>query len=283
MLPTTSNDSAPEPSSSSERDAGRDVLARGVAAALVDRYGMLNADFTSQERQSTSDELKAALHTLWMLAQQSDFGLLSGLLPPMIRAAHRVDKDCETDFALRAEVYQLTAAVMTTIGQHEMAYVAADRAITASEQIDDVLGMAAGYFRLSIALFSKGETYTVLDAVRVAKLTMERKTFAVDDYDRVCLRGALELCRALASARLHRKEDAFASIREAYQIAMSVPPDANVAHTEFGLANVSIHEVAVFAELGMYSDALGAAKVIDTTSLSAERTHRLASYLVTVL
>jgi hypothetical protein len=96
------------------------------------------------------------------------------------------------DWQYSAEVYQLTSAIMCLIEELELAFLAADRAIGASKQGGDVLGMAAGYYRLCDALLAKGKKDGVLETVRLAKILMERSS--IEDPARVSLRGALGSC-----------------------------------------------------------------------------------------
>ncbi len=242
---------------------------------MIDRYSVLSGNGYGFGRDNTIPEMRQDLTRLWECCHQSEDNTVIDVLPGhlcMIPVAEEAQ-----DWQYSAEVYQLTSAIMCLIEELELAFLAADRAIGASKQGGDVLGMAAGYYRLCDALLAKGKKDGVLETVRLAKILMERSS--IEDPARVSLRGALELCRAIASARYGQADDAFASIREAYEIAKVVPAGANSYHTEFGHANVAVYEVAVFVELGMYDAALVAAANVDQTVLSYTRRARLYEYV----
>jgi hypothetical protein len=87
--------------------------------------------------------------------------------------------------------------------------------------------------------------------------------------------GALTLQRAVTASRVNDPDAAYGHLEQARQIAERLGEGRNDYNTEFGPANVTLHEVAVAVELGDAGRALRAAATVDTTGLSPERQARL--------
>ena len=177
-------------------------------------------------------------------------------------------------FVALAEVYQVTAAAMAKLHQTDVAWIAADRAVTAAERAGDALLAAAGDFRLAHA-FLQGDR--LQQAWRVVDVALQALRARVDSDDRpeaISLWGALNL----AGAR-HRLSDGRYRGGGGCLLPRRRPPprldgDRNDYHTEFGPTNVALHEVAVAVELGRAGEALRLAKKIDANALSPERRGR---------
>jgi hypothetical protein len=89
------------------------------------------------------------------------------------------------------------------------------------------------------------------------------------------LRGGLTLQRAVIAARVNDPDAAYGHLERASQIAGRLGEGRNDYNTEFGPANVGLHEIAVAVELGDAGRALRAAATVDTSGLSAERRARM--------
>ena len=86
--------------------------------------------------------------------------------------------------------------------------------------------------------------------------------------------GGLTLQRAVVASRLNDADAAYQHLARAAQVASRLGEGRNDYNTEFGPANVSLHEIAVAVELGDAGRALRAAATVDTSGLSAERRAR---------
>src|SRR5439155_16730090 len=86
--------------------------------------------------------------------------------------------------------------------------------------------------------------------------------------------GGLPLQRALIASRVNDPDAAYGHLERAAQIAARLGEGRNDYNTEFGPANVGLHEIAVAVELGDAGRALRAAATVDTSGLSAERRAR---------
>ena len=81
--------------------------------------------------------------------------------------------------------------------------------------------------------------------------------------------------RAIIAARLNDPDAAYGHLEQAGQIAARLGEGRNDYNTEFGPANVALHEIAVAVELGDAGRALRIAAAVDTSGLSAERRARM--------
>jgi len=87
--------------------------------------------------------------------------------------------------------------------------------------------------------------------------------------------GGLTLQRAVIAARLNDPDTAYNQLDLAKDIAARLSEGRNDFDTEFGPANVGIHEVAIAVDLGDAGRALRVASGLDASHLSAERQSRL--------
>ena len=81
--------------------------------------------------------------------------------------------------------------------------------------------------------------------------------------------------RAVVAARLNDPDAAYSHLERARQAAARLGEGRNDYNTEFGPANVALHEIAVAVELGDAGRALRSAAAVDTSGLSAERRARM--------
>ncbi|MEU6476296.1 helix-turn-helix transcriptional regulator [Streptomyces sp. NPDC047017] len=222
--------------------------------------------------------LRTEVERVWDLAHRGAYAdlteLLEALVPRLESAARTATEADRADaFRVLAVMYQAFGAALANMAEPEAAWVAIDRAVAAAERAGDPLLMAAGAFRLSI-VFLGARRFE--QAARVSGSAAEALTSVAgaDRIDAVALRGALTLQRALAAARLNLADDAYAYLRKARDLAEQVGEGRNDYNTEFGPANVSVHEVSVAVGLGDAGVALRAARRVDVSVLSEERQAR---------
>jgi len=176
---------------------------------------------------------------------------------------------------LRAQAYQVAAAMLTAIDQHEATWVANDRALHASLRIGDVLGIAAAHFRLGHTFLRAGR----LDqAEHVTTQAIEGLMHRIVPPDAplgaVSLYGAMHLVRAMVAARRPDAGSARWNLGIARKYADRLGEDRNDYGTEFGPTNVEVHYVAANVEFGEPREALRVAGETDVSVLSPERQAR---------
>lgn len=224
-------------------------------------------------------EMRAQVDLAWSLTHEGRYAelaeLLADLVPELETGVRALPGDQRAElFELLAGAYQACSAALAKLGQPDAAWIAADRGMAAAERAGNPLLVGAGAFRLSIVFL--GARYhrqaaevsgTAADALwRVAEGGTQEAT---------SVWGALTLQRALAAARLGDATAAYGCLDRARQAADRVGPGRNDYNTEFGPANVALHEITVAVELGDAGRALRVATSVDAAGLSPERRARM--------
>jgi hypothetical protein len=146
--------------------------------------------------------------------------------------------------------------------------------MVAAERAGDPLMMAAGAFRLGFVFLGARHFDQVEETARTAS---EALWFLADQGrpEAMSLWGGLTLQRAVAASRLNEADAAYEHLARARDVAQRLGDGRNDYNTEFGAANVALHEVAVAVELGDAGHALRIGAAVDTSPLSSERRARL--------
>ncbi|WP_326645767.1 helix-turn-helix domain-containing protein [Streptosporangium sp. NBC_01755] len=226
-----------------------------------------------------TSEIKPQVDRAWALTHESRYvelaDLLRGLVPALETAARSAPEERRAElFELLAVTYQACSAALAKLGEPEAAWIAADRAIVAAERAGNPLMMAAGAFRLGFVFLGARHFDQVEETARTAA---EALWFLVDEGnpEAMSLWGGLTLQRAVASSRLNEADAAYQHLARAREVARQLEEGRNDYNTEFGPANVALHEVAVAVELGDAGHALRVGTAVDTSTLSNERCARL--------
>jgi DNA-binding XRE family transcriptional regulator len=224
-------------------------------------------------------EVRARVDKAWELTHASRYVELTGLLRDLVPALETAVRSAPDGrraelFELLATTYQACSAALAKLGEPEAAWIAADRAIVAAERAGDPLMMAAGAFRLGFVFLGARHFDQVEETSRTAA---DALWFMADEGrpEAMSLWGGLTLQRAVAASRLNEAGAAYDHLARAREIAERLGDGRNDYNTEFGPANVALHEIAVAVELGDAGHALRAAATVDTTHLSEERRARM--------
>ncbi|MEG3635065.1 hypothetical protein [Micromonospora palythoicola] len=148
------------------------------------------------------------------------------------------------------EAYRVTASLLVKLDETELAWLAADRAMTVAT--GDPLLVAAATVQLGQALRAAGRareagTATLAAAYRIGTPDL--------DVARLSLCGTLLVQAALAAAR-HGDDRAAARVDEAADLAAEVGDGNDHHHTSFGPAAVALARVAVAIDLGTPDEAI---------------------------
>jgi transcriptional regulator with XRE-family HTH domain len=125
-------------------------------------------------------------------------GLLNSLVPDLEMAVRSVPEDQRADvFELLATTYQACSAALAKIGEADVAWIAADRAMAAAERAGNPMLVAAGAFRL-VFVFTDARHYgQAEETARTAAEALQRMTDQ-SDPQALSLLGGLTLQRALS-------------------------------------------------------------------------------------
>jgi transcriptional regulator with XRE-family HTH domain len=199
--------------------------------------------------------------------QAADYSAAARMLPSLIHTVDNLASTSEDDdlrwaLTMQHHTYLVTAKLLTKTGDGYLAWLAADRAATASVRLgSSALGALAAY-QVVCALLKLDK---IGDAERVALAAAEN----VDDNTPLGLsaQGALFLIAAIIAGRRGDRRSATERLRRAQYLADTLGEDANHGWTAFGPTNVALHQVSVATELGDSETAIRYAEQIDTANM----------------
>jgi transcriptional regulator with XRE-family HTH domain len=252
----------------------------------LERYDKITPFHSDQAAAMPLPELRKAVDHAWMTFQHANYTQLARSLPRLIRDAQSADGGVREDAArsaayLLAEVYQIASSTLRKLGEHDLAWLAADRATMVCQRAGDELLTALSTDQVAAALSALGRVRPALEiSVSIAEQVAPR-----DDEDatpqRLSVYGMVLLRGALAAARLGHATTVRDLLSAAEEAAKKVG-DENFYWTSFGPTNVAFYQVAAEVELGEAARALRTHSGIDPDGYAAMLPERRASHLVDV-
>ena len=223
--------------------------------------------------------LRAKTRQAWDLTHAGRYAdltdLLRGLVPDLETAARTAPEAQRAEaFELMAAAYQACSAALAKLGEPEAAWIAADRSMTAAERAGDPMLVAAGAFRLVLVFITARHYDQAEETARTAADALQPRADE-GDPQAMSLWGALTLQRAVIASRRNDPDTAYEQLERASEVAGRLGEGRNDYNTEFGPANVALHEIAVAVELGDAGRALRVTASVDTSGLSPERQARM--------
>ncbi|GAA2368163.1 helix-turn-helix transcriptional regulator [Dactylosporangium salmoneum] len=252
-----------------------------LRAALMDyrRVTPFGASGSGVEPPSIAD-LQHELSTLWEAYQAARFGYVTGRLPSLLahaEAAVDVYTGSQLDAARRVLglAYQLAAVQLTKIGEADLAWIAADRGLSAARAAGDIVVIGTLLRSVTHALQATGRYREAVqltnDAANYLEPNMREAT-----PEMLSVYGTLFLAGSIAAARANDAITTRSFLQAADEAATRLGQDANHLWTAFGPTNVAIHRVATAAELGDVQVAVDLGPRVDTAGLPMERRVRHA-------
>ena len=188
-------------------------------------------------------QLRSGVDTAWRLRQASRYAQLGHQVPDLITRAEQATQHYQGDdqraaFALLAETYQVTRAMLRKRGDAHLAWIAADRAVRAGRHAESPLLIAVGARALSQVFTETGQ----LDAAVDISLSSVAALEPMLRGDRSgpqgwSVWGALLHTAALAAARDNDIGAASDYLRRANRAADHLHADRNDLWTSFGPTN----------------------------------------------
>jgi transcriptional regulator with XRE-family HTH domain len=189
------------------------------------------------------------------------------VLPGLIRSVETAartcpDSDAAAVGALRSQVYQTAAMVLSRVGETGLAWTAGDRAVAAAEHADAGLLAAVSAFRLAHVFIKRKHAAQARDLVAGAASALQRSA-GDDDPERLSVLGALHLADALAAASDFDRAAANRSLVAAGQVAERIGTERNDHWTALGPTNVRIHEISASVAFGDADTAVQTGESLD--------------------
>jgi transcriptional regulator with XRE-family HTH domain len=180
--------------------------------------------------------------------------LLGGMLPGLLTDANNVylaADDRRRSARTLAGAYQVTRQWLHHIPDGDLAWVAAERAMSAAREADDPHLIALGAWALSGSYRRAGQQDEATRLCLAAADELKRRIDRTDDPENELLAdfGMLHLAAAVSAAQSDEDQRAWALHRVADDVARTLGSHYD-PWTAFGRGNVDIHGVAISAELG---------------------------------
>lgn len=203
------------------------------------------------------------------------------VLPSLLRDARRAARvltgpDRRTANTALVAAYALAEQALAWVSDSALLWMSADRCMTAAEQADDPVSLAAAAWVVGNVWRATGREEDALRLAVDAAAVLAPYLDGDDDTIRA-LWGACRLHAAITAARLGREGDAFRYLDDADTIVTRLPP-GGYAHpwTLFGRANTDLTGVSVAVDLRKSGTALDKADAVDPDVIpSRDRRARL--------
>jgi len=184
-------------------------------------------------------------------------------------AAHRV----------LVTAYRIASSVLLKFESHDIAWLAADRAMHTALAVDDTWSQARATRSVARAMTAARQRS---EAVHALLDMSERMRPAVprNPDSLLPLHGMLFLTASITAAKQEDTALALAMHEEAAQAAERMEPHYDTSDTQFGKANVAIHRVSALVRLHEAESALRFAETIPTGAINALPPERRANYLL---
>lgn len=202
------------------------------------------------------DTVALLAESVWANFQDGLLGRVVKRLPGLIESAQHLE---ESDlppgaqrraWAAAARVHHLAASTLSKVGEADLAWLAAERAMFAADQSDDPLVLASASRAGAHALLASGRYADAIDLGVTAAEWLCRQVDIEDDPVALSLLGMLYLRTSAAAARHHDRAVSTDLLNRAAAAAEHLGEDANHWRTAFGPTNVELHRLAAALDLG---------------------------------
>lgn len=249
--------------------------AQEIECAMMS-YAALDDSITSRTARAQCDirNIETRITAARSRYQAARYEEAGRLLPSLINdteTASRASRPVGADMLrARAHVYDIAAALLNRVGEHTLAWCAADRAISAAEQAGEPLIIALGAYRMTYILTSRKHPREAVElataaAAAIAGTIQYRR--AQPDALSIC--GGLHLAAANAAAADSDRDTSASLLGKARQLAGQLGRDANLMGTAFGPANVAIHAMSTSAKLGQWGTVIRIGESLDAATMPA--------------
>jgi hypothetical protein len=252
-----------------------------IRDALMSHRRLSQTLFGSRAVEAVAVEPVARITShVWTDYQQGRLGRVIAALPGLVKSAQALEETSgPTDhrpWIVSARIHHLAATTLAKIGEADLAWIAAERAMSAAERSDDPLSLASAARAGTHALLAVGRFD---DAVNLGQTAADWLAQQVDQNDPAALSitGMLHLRTAIAAAHRQDRVTTRTLLEAADASATRLGQDANYWHTSFGPTNVQLHRVAANLDLGDVAWVVEYGSQVDASDLPAERSvaHRV--------
>jgi len=254
--------------------------------AVLERYDQMSAFFSGSAEPPPLAEMRKSVAHAWLTYQHSKYGVLARMLPRLLRdgqaaeAAHQGTEDGRLAAHLLVQIYQIASSSLRKVGEHELAWLAADRGITVSQRAGDPLLAGIATYRTGMALLALGRARAALEV----NVSTANRLAPGDGTtpERLSVYGMLLLQGAMAAARIGDSATVRDLMDGAQGAADALGGDFNHYWTAFGPTNVQLHRAAAAVELGEGRLAVETHRKLDIRGFNALPPERRAHHFIDV-
>jgi transcriptional regulator with XRE-family HTH domain len=219
--------------------------------------------------------------TAWL---SSHFTTMGRVLPGLILDAQRAVAAYGGDGQLEATrhlvmTYRLASSTLLKFETTDVAWLAADRAITVASGVGDTVCLARATRSVARAMTESGQRREAIDVLVGMAERMEPELSA-GDRELTSLYGMLLLPAEIAAARDGNADVATTMHEQALSVARTLGSTFSDRVTAFGITNVELHRLAALVRLHDGGRALEFARTIDPAGLVRLPNERKVNYLI---
>lgn len=227
------------------------------------------------------DGLQCDIGEVFDAYQDSRYGYVTGRAPLVLsdalRAAGAVEEaDRGRAQGLLALAYQAAVAVLTKLGETDLAWIASERGLAAAQQADNPVVLGSLFRSVTHALHATGRFQAGVELTEAAAGVLSPYLGSRADDALISVYGSLFLTGAVAASRADDRQTTTVFLTEAQDSAARLGRDANAMWTAFGPTNVAIHRMTTAMELGDVQVAVDLGPRVDASGLPIERQVRHA-------
>lgn len=192
----------------------------------------------------------------WDDYQSGRLGKVISALPGLIETAQQLEDAANSGngevracWAVSARTHHLAATALSKVGEADLSWIAAERAMQAADNSSDPLVLASAARAGTHALLAVGRFD---DALSLGNTASDWLAPQIEEGDpsALSLYGMLHLRTAIAAARRQDRTTAIELLRHADTAARNLNEDANYWQTGFGPTNVALHRISAMLDLG---------------------------------
>lgn len=212
-------------------------------------------------------ELSTA-HATFHLGRYTDLAeRLPGLLSNTIATCEAAPSsdDVASGNAILGQTYTLTSKLMIKLGNDQLAWTTADRAMQSTHSSDDILAQAAAHRAWAIVLRRGGHPDDAQELVIDTAESLQAELHRGVDY--LAAYGSMLATAAYTAAVDGDRDTARDLIGEARAAAIRLGDNVNHQTLGFGPTAIGVYQISIARVLGDYGSAIEAARKIDPASI----------------
>lgn len=258
-----------------EDDQATDDDVPAVREALMSHRRLSRTLFGSSGATAELDSTERITEFTWTDYQRGRTGKVIAALPNLLRSAQSLEDaplggQESRCWAVSARIHHLAATTLAKIGEVDLAWIAAERAMTAGEQSGDPVALASAARAGTHALLAVGRFDEAVDLGETAAEWLKDQISEADPAALSVL-GMLYLRTAVAAAHRQDRSTTNELLAVASDKARMLGHDGNHWHTSFGPTNVALHRVATSLSLDDVSWVIENGSRLDSSHMPIER------------